>query len=72
MTDFPEIEIKNPPKLPCVCQHKNTHYEPWPDGGDVEVCDDCGMSRHHWEQGKSEWKKVDVAVERWALAALMP
>jgi len=28
------------------CKHKNTHFESWPDGGDIEICHDCGMSRH--------------------------
>jgi len=40
------------------CEHKKTHFEGWPDGGAVEVCNDCGMSRHHWEQGESSWIMV--------------
>lgn len=43
------------------CQHKHTHFDPagWPTGEDLEVCDDCGMSRTHWEQGESPWTMVD-------------
>ena len=41
-----------------TCNHTNTHNEDWPDGG-IEVCDDCGMSRHHWEQGESSWIMVE-------------
>ena len=41
------------------CNHKQTHYEDWSDGGTIEVCDTCGMSRHHWEQGQSNWIMVD-------------
>jgi len=39
------------------CSHENTHPEEWPDGG-IEVCDDCGMSRHVWEWGESGWIMV--------------
>lgn len=41
------------------CKHEKTHYEPWPDGGAIEVCEDCGMSRHHWEQGESNWIMIE-------------
>ena len=41
------------------CMHEKTHYEPWPDGGDIEVCEECGMSRHHWEQGRSDWIMIE-------------
>ena len=45
------------------CQHKKTHNEDWPDGG-IEVCDKCGMSRHIWEQGESEWLMVNIPKAR--------
>lgn len=38
-----------------LCDHKKSHYEDWPDGGQIEVCDDCNKSRYHWEWGKSSW-----------------
>lgn len=44
-----------------ICRHENTHDEnilEW--GTFVEVCDDCGMSRSVWEQGESDWQRVDV------------
>lgn len=41
------------------CKHEKTHYERWPDGGDIEVCEDCGMSRHHWEWGESDWTMIE-------------
>lgn len=42
------------------CKHEETRYldEPWPDGGAIEVCVHCGMSRHHWEQGHSHWVMI--------------
>lgn len=40
------------------CKHKNTHYEDWPDGGTIEVCENCGMSRHHWEWDNSGWTMI--------------
>ncbi len=40
------------------CKHVYTHYEDWPDGGTIEICDNCRMSRHHWEQGESNWIMV--------------
>lgn len=49
------------------CEHKNTHYleEEWPDDTAIEVCDKCGMSRSHWEQGESSWIMVeDLAQAR--------
>lgn len=27
------------------CGHLKTHNEDWPDGGGIEVCDECGMPR---------------------------
>ena len=47
------------------CIHEKSHYEDWPDGGVIEVCDTCGMSRYHWEQGESDWQMVeDIESER--------
>lgn len=40
------------------CKHRKTHYEEWPDGGTIEVCEYCGMSQHHWEWGHSDWVMV--------------
>jgi len=40
------------------CSHQKAHFENWPDGGCIEVCDDCGMSCHHWEQGQSGWVMI--------------
>ena len=48
---FTEIEnLKT--QLRSICPHKKTHSEDWPDGGAIEVCDDCGMSRYIWGQGE--------------------
>lgn len=42
------------------CQHKETHYESWPDGGEIEVCNDCGKSRYHMEWGPpSPWTMIE-------------
>ena len=41
------------------CPHENTEYIDWPDGGSVEICNCCMMSRHHWEQGQTGWIMVD-------------
>jgi hypothetical protein len=45
------------------CEHKKTHFvdaEDEPGLGSIEVCDDCGMSRRHWEQGESSWLLVPL------------
>jgi len=42
--------------------HTKTSVLTWPDGGAVEVCE-CGMSRHIWEQGESEWIMVENLEE---------
>jgi len=42
-----------------TCEHKNKKGMDWPDGGYVEVCEDCGFSRHCWEQGESDWIWVE-------------
>lgn len=41
------------------CDHQEkTHFEDWPDG-ELEVCDVCGMSRQHWEQGETPWTMIE-------------
>lgn len=40
------------------CYHPKTHYEPWPDGSTIEVCDVCGMSRCHYEWDDSGWVMI--------------
>ncbi len=45
---------------PDNCEHINTHKGTLK-GTDIEVCDDCGMSRSIWEQGESNWKTVDLS-----------
>ena len=47
-----------------MCKHKNSNFIDWPDGGGVEVCKDCGMSRYIWEQGESDWIRIDVEKEK--------
>jgi hypothetical protein len=42
------------------CLHTRIKNIDWPDGGAVELCLDCGLSRYIWEQGDSEWMLVDV------------
>ena len=47
------------------CHHKNAHYEDWPDGSAIEVCENCGMSRNHIEWGSaSDWIMVDIPEAR--------
>jgi hypothetical protein len=47
-------------KLRMICQHSGKKSsEDWPDGGGIEICDTCGMSRHIWEQGESYWIMVE-------------
>lgn len=46
------------------CRHKKTHFERWPDGDDIEVCDDCGKSRHISELQTSDWLMVDIKKAR--------
>jgi hypothetical protein len=45
------------------CGHNKTHPELWPDGGEIEVCDNCGMSRYIWEQGETDWQTVEDIPE---------
>lgn len=48
------------------CLHQDTYElpEPWPTGESIEVCNCCGMSRAHWEQGESGWVQVDLVAAR--------
>ncbi len=46
------------------CKHSKTHYEDWPDGGAIEVCDSCGMSRYHSEFDTTGWINVDIPKAR--------
>jgi len=48
------------------CLHKSTYELPdWPRWAMViEVCNCCGMSRAHWEQGVSDWQQVDLYQAR--------
>lgn len=41
------------------CLHIDTHHESWPDGGGIEVCNVCGMSRHHTEFTTSPWIMIE-------------
>jgi len=44
-----------------LCSHAKTHSIPQnSDHDDIEVCEWCGMSRSHWEQGASDWMMVDL------------
>lgn len=48
-----------------LCIHPKTHFEDWPDGGVVQVCENCGMSQYHWEHGQSGWIIIgDIARAR--------
>ena len=55
------------PWCPNCCEHDgSTHCldKPWPTGEAIEVCELCGMSRAHWEEGVSEWCEVDLVEGR--------
>lgn len=44
-----------------ACEHKNTYsYHNKEIGTDIEACKDCGMSRSVWEQGKSDWRMINL------------
>jgi hypothetical protein len=49
-----------------ACNHADTYLlpKPWPTGDTIEVCNCCGMSRAHWEQGSSPWIQVDLPRRR--------
>lgn len=38
------------------CQHRRLRNMTWPDNCDSELCIDCLLTRHHWEQGSTEWQ----------------
>ena len=38
------------------CEHRRARRMTWPDNGDSELCTDCLLTRHHWEQGDSGWQ----------------
>jgi len=46
-------------KLRTMCPHLKTRSGPWPDGGAIDICIDCGMSRYIWEHGKSSWQWIE-------------
>lgn len=39
------------------CRHYGATFDPlgWPTGESLEVCNSCGMTRTHGEQGASDW-----------------
>jgi hypothetical protein len=44
--------------LKTICSHEETRFMDHPDEpglNTVEVCNLCGMSRSHWEQGETDW-----------------
>ena len=45
------------------CSHSKNHYEDWPDGGVIEICDLCAMSRYHSEQDTTGWIMVENIPE---------
>lgn len=65
------IEFKINPGIPGMateainCRHAHSHFDPkgWPTGEDLEICDDCGASRTHWEQGQSAWVHFELTIE---------
>lgn len=55
-----------------ACEHKDKSGMDWPDGGYVEICKDCGKSRHIWEQGQSDWIVVgDIEASKKELEIAM-
>ena len=67
MDDFLTALDKNGLKLVSIhpdCNHENSHFEDWPDGGSIEICI-CGMSRHHTEFSESNWTMIkDIEAAR--------
>ncbi len=45
------------------CKHKDTRIIEWFDGGYVEICKDCGMSRYCTEHDTMQWEHKDFAQE---------
>lgn len=57
--------VKLPPDAgkPTSCKHEDTRFidaPGEPGSRSIEVCNLCGMSRRHWEQGESDWLLVDL------------
>lgn len=56
------LTIKGPPKP--GCKHTSVHWRVNPEepqiGRSVEVCNECGLSRSHWEQGCSGWCNAEI------------
>ena len=46
------------PQSVSACKHDSVRHEDWPDGGCIEICTICGMSRYHSEFDTSEWKMI--------------
>lgn len=42
-----------------TCAHSDVRGEDWPDGGGIEICKKCGMSRYVWEQGEGNWIMIE-------------
>ena len=42
--------------MPDKCEHRRVRRMTWPDNGDSELCTDCLLTRHHWEEGDSGWR----------------
>jgi hypothetical protein len=57
----PQVSPSNSTPLLC-CEHRRTRQMVWPDNGSAEVCTDCLLTRHHWEQGKTEWQNHDYTT----------
>ena len=38
------------------CEHKRIRHMTWPDNGTSELCVDCLLTRHSWEQGITDWQ----------------
>jgi hypothetical protein len=42
-----------------ICLHSKTRSGPWPDGGAIDICINCGMSRYIWEHGQTDWIMIE-------------
>lgn len=68
------VVIRQKRLLKQICTHPRTSFDPlgWPTGEDLEVCEICGKSRTHWEQGESEWCDIgNIAQARRELEAVL-